>query len=122
MAAGIWTVAGAAIALAAVNIGLFARLRADVRELRGEVREFRGELGELRTQTAAKFEEARTQTAAKFEEARTQTAAKFEEARTQTAEQFGETNAQLGQLRERMAHLEGLLDGLREAVAGRRAA
>ena len=111
MAADIWTVAGAAIALAAVNIGLFARLRADVRELRGELGDVRGGLEELRAQTAAKFEEARTQTAAKFEEAR-----------TQTAEQFEETNAQIGQLRERMAHLEGLLDGLREAVAGRRAA
>ena len=100
MAADIWTVAGAAIALAAINIGLFAWLRADIRELRGELGDVRGGLEELRAQTAAKFEEARTQ----------------------TAEQFGETNAQLGQLRERMAHLEGLLDGLREAVAGRRAA
>ena len=122
MAADIWTVAGITIALAVIDIGLFAWLRADIRELRGEVKEFRGELGELRTQTAEQFGEMRAQTAAKFEEARAQTAAKFEEARTQTAEQFGETNAQLGQLRERMAHLEGPLDGLREAVAGRRAA
>ena len=29
---------------------------------------------------------------------------------------------QLGQLRERMAHLEGLLEGLREAVTGTRVA
>ena len=122
MAADIWTVAGAAIALAAINIGLFAWLRADIRELRGEVGDLRGGLEELRTQTAEQFGEARTQTAEQFGEARTQTAAKFEEARTQTAEQFGEMNAQIGQLRERMAHLEGLLDGLREAVAGRRAA
>lgn len=100
MAADIWTVAGAAIALAAINIGLFAWLRADIRELRGE-------LGEFRTQTTAKFEEARAQTAKQFEDVRAQ---------------FEETNAQIGQLRERMAHLEGLLDGLREAVAGRRAA
>ena len=100
MAADIWTVAGVAIALAAINIGLFAWLRADIREVRGE-------LGEFRTQTAAKFEEARAQTAKQFEDVRAQ---------------FEETNAQIGQLRERMAHLEGLLDGLREAVAGRRAA
>jgi hypothetical protein len=33
-----------------------------------------------------------------------------------------ETSEQLGQLRERMAKLEGLLEGLREAVAGNRAA
>ena len=28
-------------------------------------------------------------------------------------------NTQLGELRERMAHLEGLLEGLREAITGR---
>ena len=33
-----------------------------------------------------------------------------------------ETNEQLGQLRERMAKLEGLLEGLREAITGKRAA
>ena len=37
----------------------------------------------------------------------------------------GETNqirAEVGGLRERMARLEGLLEGLREAIAGRKAA
>ena len=29
---------------------------------------------------------------------------------------------EIGQLRERMAHLEGLLDGLREAITGKRVA
>ena len=29
---------------------------------------------------------------------------------------------EIGQLRERMVHLEGLLEGLREAIAGRRPA
>ena len=33
-----------------------------------------------------------------------------------------ETTEQLGQLRERMARLEGLLEGLREAITGKRAA
>ena len=28
-------------------------------------------------------------------------------------------STQLGELRERMAHLEGLLEGLREAITGR---
>lgn len=32
-----------------------------------------------------------------------------------------ETAEQLGQLRERMAKLEGLLEGLREAITGKRA-
>ena len=33
-----------------------------------------------------------------------------------------ETGEQIGQLRERMARLDGLLEGLREAVTGKRAA
>ena len=33
-----------------------------------------------------------------------------------------ELDGQVGQLRARVARLEGLLDGLREAVTGRRAA
>ena len=33
-----------------------------------------------------------------------------------------ETREQIGQLRERMAKLEGLLEGLREAITGKRAA
>ena len=33
-----------------------------------------------------------------------------------------EMTEQLGQLRERMAKLEGLLEGLREAITGKRAA
>ena len=36
--------------------------------------------------------------------------------------QSKETAEQLGQLRERMAKLEGLLEGLREAITGKRAA
>ena len=67
----IFTVVGTGIALAALNIGLFAWLRSDVQELR------------------------------------------------QAVHQHGQ---QIGNLRERMAKLEGLLEGLREAIAERRAA
>lgn len=66
-----FTVIGTGIALAALNIGLFAWLRSDVRGLRQEVH------------------------------------------------QHGH---KVGSLRERMAKLEGLLEGLREAIAERRAA
>ena len=37
-------------------------------------------------------------------------------------DRIGKVESQFGELRERMAHLEGLLDGLREAIAGRIAA
>ena len=36
--------------------------------------------------------------------------------------ELGQVHAEIGQLRERMAKLEGLLEGLREAIAGRKVA
>ena len=45
MAANIWTVIGAVIAVLTVNLGPFAWLRADIRELRAEP-------GEMRTNAA----------------------------------------------------------------------
>ena len=36
--------------------------------------------------------------------------------------EIAELHDQIGGLRERMAHLEGLLEGLREAISGRRVA
>ena len=36
--------------------------------------------------------------------------------------ELGQMHAEIGQLRERMAKLEGLLEGLREAIAGRKVA
>ena len=35
--------------------------------------------------------------------------------------EMNETRGEIGRLRERMARLEGLLEGLREAITGRRA-
>ncbi len=45
-----------------------------------------------------------------------------EKLRDRIEAQGKETAEQLAQLRERMAKLEGLLEGLREAITGRRAA
>ena len=42
--------------------------------------------------------------------------------RDDLGQQIAELRADVGQLRERMAHLEGLLEGLREAIAHNRAA
>lgn len=41
---------------------------------------------------------------------------------TRMNDRFQSFETQITELRERMAHLEGLLEGLREAIAGRRAA
>ena len=61
-----WTIIGTGITLAILNVGLFAWLRADVKDLRNNMHSLEVEL------------------------------------------------------RERMAKLEGLLEGLREAISGRR--
>ena len=42
--------------------------------------------------------------------------------REETQAEFKSLREGIGELRERMAHLEGLLEGLREAITGRRVA
>ena len=51
-----------------------------------------------------------------------ETAKQIGQLRERIDAQGKETNEQLGQLRERMAKLEGLREGLREAITGKRAA
>ena len=46
----------------------------------------------------------------------------FRNLRDEMRVQGKETSEQISQLRERMAHLEGLLEGLREAITGKRVA
>ena len=46
----------------------------------------------------------------------------FRSLRDELRAQGKETSEQISQLRERMAHLEGLLEGLREAISSKRAA
>ena len=42
--------------------------------------------------------------------------------RDQMTDRMNGMHAEIGRLRERMAKIEGLLEGLREAIAGKRAA
>ena len=48
--------------------------------------------------------------------------ASFQKLRDRIDAQGKETSEQMAHLRERMAKLEGLLEGLREAITGKRAA
>ena len=88
-----WTVVGAALAIL-VAIGT------SFRSLRGEMRAQRDEMRDLRGRIDVQGEQLRERIDA----------------------QGKETGEQIGQLRERMAKLEGLLEGLREAFTGKRAA
>ena len=92
-----WTVIGAAIAILVALGAAFRGLRADYREL-GRRMDAQGE--DLRRRIDAQGEDLRSRIDA----------------------QGRELGEQIGQLRERMAHLEGLLEGLREAITGKRVA
>ena len=53
---------------------------------------------------------------------RAETQAQFQAQRTETQAEFKITREAIGELRERMAHLEGLVAGLSDALTGRRVA
>ena len=82
-----------AIALATLIVGLFAWMRADIAALR---KEMRNEISLLREEMDKKIAGVRGEIAV--------------------------LKGEVAKLRERMARMEGLLDGLREAVAGKQAA
>ena len=48
--------------------------------------------------------------------------ADIKDLRKESQAEFKATREEIGGLRERMAHLEGLIEGLREAITGRRVA
>ena len=47
-------------------------------------------------------------------------AASSRQLRSELRSELSQVHAEIGQLRERMAKLEGLLEGLREAITGRK--
>ena len=96
-----WTVIGAAIAILVAIATAF-------RSLRSEMRLFR--------------EHVDNRIDAQGKELRERIDAQGEQLRERIDAQGKETGEQIGQLRERMAKLEGLLEGLREAITGKRAA
>ena len=92
---------GGFIGLAALIVGLFAWLRQDINRL------------ETRMNTRLSEVEARME--ARLSEVEARMDARLSEVETNMSTQSSE-------LRERMAKLEGLLEGLREAITGRRTA
>ena len=101
MDASSWTVVVAAIAILAAIATAFGSLRSEMRLFR---------------------EHVDNRIDAQGKELRERIDAQAEQLRERIEAQGKETGEQIGQLRERMAKLEGLLEGLREAVTGKRAA
>ncbi len=108
MDATAWTVVGAAIAILIAIATAFRSLRDDMRLFREHVDK----------RIDAQSEDLRAQ----GESLRERIDAQGEDLRNRIDAQGKETGEQISQLRERMAKLEGLLEGLREAITGKRAA
>ena len=109
-------------ALATLQIGLFVWLRADMRrmEMRSERMEerLRAEIAGLEHRTEERFERLEAQVDARFAqvEARfVQVDARF----VQVDARFERLEARMAAMEHGQAKLEGLLEGLREAIAGR---
>lgn len=108
-----------AIALAMLMIGLFAWLRADImgtrKELRAEIAE---QVKILRAEIAEQVKILRAEITQQGKTLRGETT---EQGNTLRGE-ISLLRQEVGRLRERMAHMEGLLEGLREAISGKQVA
>ena len=113
---------GVLIAVVAVGVTLAGLMLTGQRAIRAELaaqrREFSTELAEQRREFSAELAEQRREFSAELAEQRRELAAM----RTDFGDRFTALEQQIAELRERMAHLEGLLDGLREAIAIQRGA
>ena len=78
-----------------------------------------GQLATVRW-AAGRFERMSSETADRFERASNDTSGRFERASNDTAGRFERVSSDMADLRERMARVEGLLEGLRDAVGSRR--
>ena len=99
------------IAVLAVGVTLAGLILTGQRAIRAELTEQRGELVAQRRDFSAELATHR-------QEISTELAAQ----RQYFDERFAAMEQQITELRERMAHLDGLLDGLREAIAIRQGA
>lgn len=94
-------VATVGVAQAALMIGLFAWLRQDL---------------------GGRIERLESWTNERIDRLETQTNERFDRLETQTNERFARLENRLAAVEHGQAKLEGLLEGLREAISGRRAA
>ena len=98
-------VISAAAGLAVLMIALFAWLRAD--------------MGRMEARLAARIDGVETQLTARIDGVETQLTARIDGVETQLTGRIGGLEQGNIDLRERMARIEGMLDGLRDSIAGR---
>jgi len=103
------------IGLAGLMVGLFVWLRQDMWRIDERATE---RTSQLETRTNQRFDQLEARTNERFD----QMGQRIDRLETQTNEKFERLETRLAALDRGQAKLEGLLEGLREAIAGRRAA
>ena len=102
-------------AMVAVGIGLAGLILASGRGLRREMRDLRQETREEFLDLRHEMRATRLETRQEIQELRQEMRQEVQDMRGQ----LGRVDSHIGELRERMAGLEGLLKGLREAIVRR---
>ena len=127
------TIISASIALASLILN---SQRAQREETQAQFKTMRAELQAHQEETRAEFKSVRAENQTEFKAMQAQmqahreeNQAEFKAVRAELQTQWKETQAEfkitreaIGELRERMAHLEGLVEGLTDALTGRRVA
>ena len=129
MSPELYTIIGVAIALAGLIINSHRSLSASMAQMRKEHLEAIGALrteylegiGALRTEYLEGIGALRTEYREAMGELRTEHSEAFGALRTERREATGELRRDLGALGERVARVEGLLEGLRDAITGKAA-
>ena len=120
------TVISTGVALAALILNTQRNQREEIKTLREDTQagfkavreEIQAQRGETKTEFKAQREEMKTE----FKTQREETKTEFKTQREETKTEFKTQRETIISLLERMAHLEGLLEGLREVITGRRVA
>ena len=112
------------VAVLAVGVSLAGLMLASWRGLRREMREMREEFHGMRQETREEFHAVRQETGQdiqglrqEIQGLRQETREEFHEVRQEMRDMrndVGRIDSHIGELRERMGHVEGLLKGLRE--------
>ena len=123
------TVITIGVALATLILNTQRNLRADIRaqrdETRAEFKAVRADMQAQRDETRSGFKAVRADMQAQRDETRSgfkAVRADMQAQREETKTEFKTQREAIISLLERMAHLEGLLEGLREVITGRRVA
>ena len=97
-------------------------IQAQREEMKTEFKAVREEIQAQRGETKTEFKAQREEMKTEFKTQREETKTEFKTQREETKTEFKTQRETIISLLERMAHLEGLLEGLREVITGRRVA